>query len=858
MSASALPLPTASSLLAGARPRLHHLVLLAAAVFAGSLLGIEVAQKAMSVASVWPPGAMLLAVLLVAARAHWPAYLLAALAGCYAGNLATGDGPLLGLALALASLATAASTAWLLRRFGGEDAADLTRLPALRGFILLGVMAMPLAGGLLGAGLLRLMTGADFLQVARAWIPAEALGTAVVTPLALALHRVRRSGLPAGRGVGEAVAALLLLVVVTFAVFWQSSYPLLFLVMPPLIGLVFHAGFAGAAFGIGLVSLPAIGFTLNGQGPLAIGDSVPMVERILVLQLFLLVLSSTVLRVAALLERASSQGELMLANDRLDRLARHLSLARDAADHANRAKSRFLASMSHELRTPLNGILGYAGLLQQEGHLNPRQEERVQGMVAAGNHLLDMINRVLDFSRIEAEQVELRPSLIDLHAALRGVLALVGASAEAKALALRLSISPEAPRHVFADSHCVRQVLLNLLGNAVKFTARGSVELRLLAAPNGDARIEVADTGTGVPAELRDRLFREFDRLEADGGNVAGTGLGLAISARLIGAMAGRIGYADNPAGGGVFWFELPQASAEVLRRALAEQQAAHPPPIAAPTQPRRVLVVDDMAMNRDVAAAFLTAAGHEVTSVDSGPAAIEAVAARAFDVVLMDVRMPGMDGMEATRRIRALPGPQARLPIVALTAQAFADQIQACREAGMDGHVAKPITREALCGAIDRATAPGARPAPPPGPGPAEAEQTVLLGPTTADAAPPALIDRAMFEATAQFLSEEQLARHLATLVTRLRAMLERLGRLDLNDPRRDLHPVVELVHMVAGGAGSFGCSRMAEAARFFERGAEALAMDLPARRLALISVAEATLAELELLAGNPGGVAR
>ena len=390
-----------------------------------------------------------------------------------------------------------------------------------------------------------------------------------------------------------------------------------------------------------------------------------------------------------------------LLQEEASRLNERLTHARDLAEQANRAKSRFLTGMSHELRTPLNAVLGYAQLLHLEGGLNASQAARVQAMQDAGTHLLGMINCVLELSQIEAGRLELHVCAVDPRESARTCLDLVRPAAEAKQLALRLIEAPDVPRQVMADPTRLREVLLNLLGNAVKFTPSGAVELRLRSTTDR-LRVEVADTGPGIAAKHRRQLFHDFERLDADiTGTIEGVGLGLALSARLAALMGGTLDYEDNPGGGSVFWLELPLMA---MANAPVATATLDPPP--GPIRPLRLLVADDVATSRSIASAFAHAGGHDVVCVENGAEAVEAVATGDYDAVLMDVRMPCMDGLEATRRIRALKGTRGQIPIISMTTQVFAEQVEEYRRAGMSSHLGKPFTKDALLGAVARAVA--------------------------------------------------------------------------------------------------------------------------------------------------------
>lgn len=554
-------------------------------------------------------------------------------------------------------------------------------------------------------------------------------------------------------------------------------------------------------------------------------------------------------------EREMRGRELEAANIQLERLARHLGKARDLADQASKAKSRFLAGMSHELRTPLNGILGYAQLLRMEGQLDAKQRERVDAMLGAGQHLLEMINRVLDLSEIEAESFEVQASEVDLQQVAGMCLGLVRPAAEAKRLELRLVAAPNAPQRIMADPARLRQLLLNLLGNAVKFTVRGSVELRLFAASSTTFRVEVVDSGPGISAGQRSRLFHDFERLDAKSGSTEGAGLGLAISLRLAAAMGGRMGHEDNRAGGSVFWFELPMVAATATPVAVATAEAA-----PQPSRPLRLLVVDDVAMNRDIASSFLRAAGYDVTCAEDGAGAVEEASTRDYDAVLMDVRMPGMDGLEATRRFRALAGPRGQVPIIALTAQAFAGQVEECRRAGMDSHVAKPFTQEALLRAVACAVAegeaigstrlPACTDVPPAGP-PTDEHAAAPLNAGAVEHEPDMIgsdlpiCDAEAFERTAAFLPAGDVAVYLKTLSSRSEALRRCLSGPDFTVG--SANALSEAAHTLAGSAGMFGFQRLALLARHFEQAAENACPETVTIAESLVATIEASIREMQ-----------
>ena len=513
-----------------------------------------------------------------------------------------------------------------------------------------------------------------------------------------------------------------------------------------------------------------------------------------------------------------------------------LAKARDEAAAASRARSDFLAVMSHEIRTPMTAVLGMADLLASD-KLSERHRQRVNAIRTSGRHLLGIINNILDFTRLDAGRLELERVDLRIAEILEQVRSVLGPQATERGLQLRIGLDPSTPPVVRGDPTALRQVLLNLVGNGLKFTHHGAVSVTVSPRPAGDAgrvrlRFEVRDTGIGIPQERQAELFEPFVQVDrSTTRRYGGSGLGLAISRRLLHAMDGVIGVASSPGEGSLFWFELPF---EVGTGEAAVREKVAPVPAPA-SSPLRVLVVEDVEVNRELLGEMLTREGHNVVFARDGGEAVALAARERFDVIVMDVHMPVMDGLEATRRIRRLGLPAGAVPIVGLSANVLEEERRRYLAAGMDRCLTKPIAWPELFSALaGAARSTGKAAAPVPGSG-ARGPQPPVLDPSAA-------------RMTADAVSMDLLRR----VVDDTERSCERLGAWPPGSPEQ-----LEEAHRLKGTAGLFGLRRVSAAAAEVEAGARsgqdtAAAM---ARLAAAVAATRDELAAREVSRGPPEG---
>ena len=530
------------------------------------------------------------------------------------------------------------------------------------------------------------------------WAGEDALGVLIATPAMLLFVKRHRGVYASKAGRMERVLLIVLSAALAITAFSQAHSLTLVMIFPLLVLTAFRAGPPAVAASVLTISFAAVVLSAHGYGPVSVlADGAPYLAQYMI-QIF--VVAVFICAVPA----TNALGERIRTAERLERLHAVARSARAAAEAANRAKTDFLANMSHEIRTPLNGVLGMAQAMELDT-LSDMQRERLDVIRKSGAMLLTILNDVLDLSKIEAGKLELEQVSFDVEELVRGAHSAFSAIANEKGLSLHLSVEHDVAQVYMGDPTRVRQILYNLISNALKFTDVGEVRMTLSALPRGFA-MRVSDTGIGIPADRIGKLFQKFEQADASTTRrFGGTGLGLSICRELVGLMGGAMTVESSLGQGSVFTANLPLERVHMTSPAAPAHRVASD---EISERTLRVLAAEDNPVNQLVLRTLLHQVGIHPLIVGDGQAALDAWACEEFDLILMDMQMPILDGLGATRAIREreLATGRTRTPIVALTANVMSHQITTYVEAGMDQFVGKPIEIGELFAAVDAALA--------------------------------------------------------------------------------------------------------------------------------------------------------
>ncbi|QFT76763.1 ATP-binding protein [Erythrobacter sp. THAF29] len=923
--------------------------------FVLAILSLSLSKFDATLASIWLPNAVAVAVLLRTRLAsEWPYFLAVFVASTFA-NAASGTPILVSMVFSLANVIDIGLVAWIVRR-GGRRHPDMADLSDLSRFVWAGGFLGPAVSAIVAALAMGPWTEAA-REVALSWFLTDSVGMVLIVPMILLAVDALQSPSPStGQQLIERASLLIGGLVCAFFVFWQDIYPLLFLLPPITLLHAFRLGSLGTAVCVIGLAVVTCAMTWAGLGPIARLEASASTELMLI-QAFIAANFLTGLPIAAILagrermveqierserelrllaenindailfyneqgictyaspsvmpvlgrqpdsfigKRASArmhqdardkimqaeeallagtrnhlrftyrrlndavdgspvfieadaavahhpdtgerQGFVVAARDVTERVELELLLtrARRHAENAARAKSEFLANMSHEIRTPMNGVLGFAELMLQ-GDLDEDQRRQTQLIVQSGRSMMLLLNDILDLSKIEAGQIAIDRKPLDLHATLWECVSLHRANAEKKGLDLRLerddAETDSAECWLATDGLRLRQIVLNLIGNAVKFTQNGSIVVSY-SVREDEFLIRVMDTGIGISPSRQDLVFSPFTQGENDTSRrFGGTGLGLTISRQLAELLGGTIELKSEPGVGSCFTVILPARHAQP-----APERPSKPEPLQLGDLPTdaRILLAEDHDVNRMLATEMLQRCGQSVAIAHDGHEAISMVIdsvmrGTPYDLVLMDIQMPGCDGYAATRAIRAEGITPDDLPIIALTANAFPEDVAAARDAGMQAHLAKPLVFADLARALQRwlptrivEADDGCEP------DRSERRQKTLK-PETAQAAAaepshsPALLER---------------------WLTRRKEAIDAVRKAANDGTLADgggTHDLARLVHKLAGTAAMFGEAELGEQAAEFERALRSGAESETQQALAaeLLSLADTRMAD-------------
>lgn len=645
-------------------------------------------DQAGGVDTIWTSNAFVIGAVLLLPRRWAPACLVTAFILQVAIILGFGHSTFDAIGYSLLNVVEALAVVSLARRL---NVVRLTTPGRFARLVFLALLPVLVAGAAIIGGVVLAMTGSFPWELVLSRLAAKLLGMSLVLPAILFLGRAAGADIIRPRRL-EAAGALALSGVLASLIFTSAGPVALVLSFPAMLLLGLRTGPHGVTWAMVAAAAVLFSFGVVLGPPALVADATSLSHAVTLAQVYLAAWFATGIIPALMATHQHRLRSIILRRAASDRRGRAI------AEAASVAKTDFLATMSHEIRTPLNSIIGFAEVLDLKADLSSENRHHVELIRRSGGALLTVVNDILDFSKVEAGRLELDPKPVDVVAACRDALAIVAESAERKGLSLTLTLEGDLAASYLCDDHRLVQVLLNLLNNAVKFTDAGGVTLTLTCTPGVDGdRLRMVVTDTGVGIADTGPLFQRFRQVDGSvSRNHGGTGLGLAICKGLIERMGGRVGVSSQVGVGSSFWLEvdLPRsapASPEDLQAASATEVGAH------------ILLVDDHPVNRELGVTLLALLGCTADVATNGREAILAAQTRRYDAILMDVHMPELDGLAATRAIRALDGDAATTPIIAMSADVLPEQRARMRAAGMVDSVEKPISIADLHGCLGR-----------------------------------------------------------------------------------------------------------------------------------------------------------